>query len=168
VYAAAYDAAVPDTWAVVNGTDPIAWIPKVGATAGGGRDERMLGSAQPAGCLPRQHPVAVNLPCQACFPASRAAPQVGFKRVGKRVNIDGLGNLLVRPSYFELSVVQRGTKPKHHMTGAYAMSLATIIKNQVGGVGRAVTMGGCRWWVSGCRGSSVQQPGGTFPRAQPP
>ncbi|KAL4859424.1 L-2-hydroxyglutarate dehydrogenase [Chlorella vulgaris] len=82
-FADEYNEGVPDTWAIVNGTDPIAWIPKI-----------------------------------------------GFKRVGKRVTIDSLGNLLIRPSYFEVSVMQRGNNPKHHMTGGYGLSLAAIIKSQ--------------------------------------
>lgn len=36
-------------------------------------------------------------------------PKVGFKRSGKRVSINGRGNLILRPSYFELSVMERGT-----------------------------------------------------------
>ncbi|PSC69058.1 alpha beta-hydrolase isoform B [Micractinium conductrix] len=82
-FAAEQDEAVPDTWAILNGSDPIPWIPKV-----------------------------------------------GFKRSGKRVSINGRGNLILRPSYFELSVMERGTKTKDHMTGSYAQSLMAICKAQ--------------------------------------
>ncbi|KAL4457464.1 hypothetical protein ABPG75_012329 [Micractinium tetrahymenae] len=74
---------VPDTWAMLNGMDPIPWIPKW-----------------------------------------------GFKRSGKRVTIDASGNLILRPSYFELSVMERGTKTKDHMTTSYALSLAAVFRAQ--------------------------------------
>ena len=43
--------------------------------------------------------------------------EVGFKRIGQRVNIDTDGHLIVRGGYFELSVVHRGTVIKNHMMG---------------------------------------------------
>ncbi|KAI7842946.1 hypothetical protein COHA_003453 [Chlorella ohadii] len=91
-----FNAGVPDCWSIINGTDPVAWIPKW-----------------------------------------------GFKRVGQRVNLDAAGNLVLRPTYFELSVVQRGANPKHHMTGAYALSLATFMKNQ---------FSASRWLPGGAQG----------------
>ena len=66
-----------------------------------------------------------------CLPTARVL-QVGFKRAGKRVTVDAQGNQVLRPTYFELSVVQRGTAAAHHMTGAYALSIATFLKSQVG------------------------------------
>ncbi|KAL4440742.1 hypothetical protein ABPG77_000451 [Micractinium sp. CCAP 211/92] len=74
---------VPDTWAILNGMDPIPWIPKW-----------------------------------------------GFKRSGKRVTIDASGNLILRPSYFELSVMERGTRTKDHMTVSYALSMAAVFRAQ--------------------------------------
>lgn len=75
--------AVPDTWAILNGGDPIPWIPKG-----------------------------------------------GFKRGGKRVTVNAKGDLVLRPTYFETSVMQRGTNASHHKTGGYALSLAAIFKAQ--------------------------------------
>ncbi|PRW55924.1 alpha beta-hydrolase [Chlorella sorokiniana] len=57
-------------------------------------------------------------------------PKWCFHRVGKRVIIDGRGNLILRPSYFEVSVTHRGTSAKHHLTGGYALSLAAIFRAQ--------------------------------------
>lgn len=76
-------AAVPDTWAILNGKDPIPWIPKL-----------------------------------------------GFKRSGKRVTVDLSGNLILRPSYFELSVMERGTAAKYHLTLSYALSFVAVMKAQ--------------------------------------
>ncbi|KAL4452204.1 hypothetical protein ABPG75_007866 [Micractinium tetrahymenae] len=82
-FAAMYNEAITDAWAIVNRGDPVTMIPKL-----------------------------------------------GFKRIGQRVNIDVEGNLIVRGSYFELSVVHRGTVVKNHMMGQYGLALASIIKAQ--------------------------------------
>ncbi|KAI3436487.1 hypothetical protein D9Q98_005904 [Chlorella vulgaris] len=82
-FTAEQEEAVPDTWAILNGMDPIPWIPKL-----------------------------------------------GFKRAGNRVSINVKGDLILRPTYFEVSVMQRGNNTKHHMTGSYALSLAAILKAQ--------------------------------------
>jgi hypothetical protein len=58
-------------------------------------------------------------------------PKLGFKRAGNRVSINVKGDLILRPTYFEVSVMQRGNNTKHHMTGSYALSLAAILKAQV-------------------------------------
>lgn len=58
-------------------------------------------------------------------------PKGGFKRAGNRVSINSRGDLILRPTYFEVSVIQRGTSTKHHMTSAYALSLAAVFKAQV-------------------------------------
>jgi hypothetical protein len=60
------------------------------------------------------------------------ATQFGFNRVGKRVSINPKGDLILRPTFFEVSVIQRGTSAKHHMTGSYALSLAAVLRAQVG------------------------------------
>ena len=76
-----------------------------------------------------------------------ACLQFAFKRVGKRVSVDPLGNLMLRPTYFELSVTHRGASVAHHMTPSYAQSIAAVLKAQVGGgVGGVGWVGG---WVGG-------------------
>lgn len=57
----------------------------------------------------------------------------GFRRVGKRVTINAKGDLMLRPSYFEMSVTHGGTSARHHLAGSYALSLAAILKAQVRG-----------------------------------
>ncbi|PSC72141.1 alpha beta-hydrolase [Micractinium conductrix] len=82
-FASLFDETIPDAFAIVNATDPVTIIPKI-----------------------------------------------GFKRVGRRVSIDAQGNLLLRPSYFERSVVHRGMRAADHLTGSYALSMATFLKAQ--------------------------------------
>ncbi|PRW44314.1 alpha beta-hydrolase isoform B [Chlorella sorokiniana] len=57
-------------------------------------------------------------------------PKWGFKRVGKRVTIDAAGNLVLRPSYFDLSVYHHGADILDHLAGSYALSLACFLKAQ--------------------------------------
>lgn len=73
--------------------------------------------------------------------------QTGFKQVGQRVNIDGDGNLLLRPTYFELSVVRRGAIVEHHLCASYALSFAAVFKAQVRE--RLQVVAGQVWLASG-------------------
>ncbi|KAL4856892.1 Lipase [Chlorella vulgaris] len=58
-------------------------------------------------------------------------PTTGFRCCGLRVLINARGDILVRPSYFERSVVSRsGGNPSHHRMPRYALSLAQIVKVQ--------------------------------------
>lgn len=85
-FASKLNKAVPDTWSIVNGLDPIPWVPKW-----------------------------------------------GYKSVGNRVTINPRGDLILRPSYFEMSVTHRGSSVKHHSTrggAGYAVSLAAVLKAQ--------------------------------------
>lgn len=83
--------------------------------------------------------------------------QVWFHRCGKKAMIDSAGNLILRPSYFELSITHRGTAARHHLTSSYALSFAAILRAQVG-AGLARTGPGCRLpmhrphqaWCWGC------------------
>ena len=47
------------------------------------------------------------------------------------MTVDAQGNLILRPTFFELSVVHRGTTLGHHMTGSYALSIAAVLRAQV-------------------------------------
>eukprot|EP00887_Chlorella_sp_A99_P004115 scaffold23.g4115.t1 len=82
-FAAEYGEAVPDTWGILNGEDPIPWVPKI-----------------------------------------------GFKRCGHRAAVNIRGDLILRPSYFELSMIYRGTSTRDHMTYMYALSLAAVLRAQ--------------------------------------
>ncbi|GAB4815836.1 hypothetical protein N2152v2_002882 [Parachlorella kessleri] len=83
-WAAEYDQAVPETWAIVNDEDPVPRVPKL-----------------------------------------------FYKRGGQRVSIDMEGDIIVRPSYFERAILTKtGGSVKHHMTGAYGLALAAILKSQ--------------------------------------
>ena len=44
------------------------------------------------------------------------------------------GDIIIRPSFFEMSVTHRGNALSHHMTGSYALSMAAVCKAQVGRV----------------------------------
>ena len=58
-------------------------------------------------------------------------PKIGFKNVGRRVTVSRGGDIIVRPSYFELSVLMRsGGSLTHHLTGNYALALAAVLKSQ--------------------------------------
>jgi hypothetical protein len=47
------------------------------------------------------------------------------------VSINAKGDLILRPTYFELSVVHRGASARHHLTGSYALSFAAVLRAQV-------------------------------------
>ena len=96
-------------------------------------------------------------PCPAPCPACVPPPQIGFKRVGRRVSIDAQGNLLLRPSYFERSVVHRGMRAADHLTGSYALSMATFLKAQVGGWVHAGWAG--IWYCTHCMQESSEPKG---------
>ena len=58
-------------------------------------------------------------------------PKIGFKHAGRRVTVNRGGDIIVRPSYFELSVLMRsGGSVTHHLTGNYALALAAVLKSQ--------------------------------------
>lgn len=58
-------------------------------------------------------------------------PKIGFKNVGKRVTVTRGGDIIVRPGFFELSVLMRsGGSLTHHLTGNYALALAAVLKSQ--------------------------------------
>ena len=115
-----YNGQVPDTWAVLNASDPVPWIPKARASSSHGRcgglqharlaaaagwlagwlatrGRRGASAALPPRADPPRRCNHTRLPATA-HPPPPPAPQWGFKRVGKRVNIDARGNLVLRPS----------------------------------------------------------------------
>ena len=57
------------------------------------------------------------------------------------------GDLIVRPSFFEVSVIHRGASVRDHMVFSYALSLAAMLRSQVGrgrgGAGRVGQVGAC-------------------------
>lgn len=56
-----------------------------------------------------------------------------YKRVGQRVIVNSRGDLIVRPSLFELSMLQnvRGGATAHHLTVAYQNALVAIVTAQL-------------------------------------
>ena len=123
----------------IAGQDPVPWIPKVCVRAAECNTPaaNATHTAEGWGLLTAPHSdphLSVLLPACLSLPARL---QGGFKRAGQRVTIDGRGSLILRPTYFELSVVHRGSEVKDHMTGSYAQSLAAILRAQVGEL---------RWW----------------------
>jgi hypothetical protein len=64
-------------------------------------------------------------------PVSRQ-PKGWYKRVGDRVLIDNLGNIIVRPTYLEMHLINRMTpKVIDHMIPTYRLSFMRAIKMQV-------------------------------------
>ena len=64
-------------------------------------------------------------------PVPRVPSGTGFRNCGLRVLINGRGDLIVRPSYFERRTMSRsGGSPTHHRMPRYALSLAAVIKAQ--------------------------------------
>eukprot|EP00887_Chlorella_sp_A99_P000326 scaffold13.g326.t1 len=104
-FADMFNDAIPDAWALINRGDPVTIIPK----------------ASSGFCLLGQGETG---------PGLGWCGRIGFKRIGQRVNLDHDGNLIVRATYFELSVVHRGTSVKAHMMGQYSLSLAAFLKAQ--------------------------------------
>jgi hypothetical protein len=64
-------------------------------------------------------------------------PKVTYKRCGQRVALTLTGDVVVNPTYFELSVLSSTTgSMKAHRTGAYGLALALFIKAQYFAVSR--------------------------------
>lgn len=57
-----------------------------------------------------------------------------YKRPGQRALINPSGDLIVRPSYTEVTMQQRpfGTRVAHHLLQSYKTSLLAILKGQLG------------------------------------
>lgn len=129
-FAAEYRGLVPDSWGVVNDQDPVPRIPGYGAASSwnGGRRRaegerwsvgplgvhslrsRKAGlspakrrCAPPAGCLPAQQTHLPHLP-PAVLHAWRCA---GFRHCCSPVVVNARGDIIVKPSYFERSVLSR-------------------------------------------------------------
>ena len=58
-----------------------------------------------------------------------------YKRPGQRVLINPSGDLIVRPSYTEITMQQRpfGARVAHHLLQSYKTSLLAILKGQLTG-----------------------------------
>lgn len=64
-------------------------------------------------------------------PVPRVPAGTGFRRCGLPVLVNGRGDLIVRPTFFERSVVKRsGGIPSHHRLPRYALALAMATKCQ--------------------------------------
>ena len=107
-WARAYDKAVPDTWHLINNDDVITQAGKVR----GGRecDGRQAGVRRAGGRCRRvllvvgatlQRPPTTPIPGPRCLQFVFL-----YKRAGHRVLINRLGDLIVRPSYFEVALRQ--------------------------------------------------------------
>lgn len=61
-----------------------------------------------------------------------------YKRHGHRVIVNKRGDMVVRPSMFELSMQQamRGGTVAHHSTVSYQQSLVAVVTNQLSTSGR--------------------------------
>ena len=97
-FSADYIEAVPDTWALVNrkvgGFDRPADVEGVHARALTACSRPPLDAPPPSPRAPQD-------------PIPRIPSGLGYKRCGERVTINPQGDMIVRPSYFEMSLISR-------------------------------------------------------------
>lgn len=59
-------------------------------------------------------------------------PKWFYKRSGQRVSIDSEGDVIIRPTYFEVSILTKAVMSvRDHLTGVYSLALAAVLKAQV-------------------------------------
>lgn len=109
-FAARFKLECPNSWAVVNQQDPVPRVPGTGGFGGCASGAflfaRLVASEQPA-----HHctvcPEAEPLEYHPVHNALTALPAVRFRHACCPVRIEARGDIIVRPSFFERSVVAR-------------------------------------------------------------